>query len=118
MNMRSCKNTITALALICLCPINAISREITAKEMLIQSLSIMHCIIDEGIMTRERAYSLIWKMLEEEGISTDRTLTLSQDPDLQKDISERVKLYGGCVNIGKEWGKDNKSKKQIYNNPR
>ena len=118
MNIRSYKNTIIALALICLCPISAISREITAKEMLIQSLSTMHCIIDEGIMTRERAYSLIWKMFEKEGISTDRILTLSQDPDLQKDVSERMKLYGGCVNIGKEWVKDDKSKEQIYNNPR
>jgi len=116
MNMRSYKNTIIALALICLCPINAISREETARELLIMNLTLAQCITDEGIATREKAYAAVWILMQEKGISKDKLLTLSQDPSLLKDVSTTIKTFGGCVKIGKDYEKTYKSKEQIYNN--
>ena len=119
MNIRSYMTTIIALALICLCPINAISREETARELLIINLTLAQCIADEGIITRERAYTTVWELMQEKGISKDKLLTLAKDPSLLKDVSTMIKTFGGCEKIGKDYEKGvkaYKSKEQIYNN--
>lgn len=105
MNTRSYKTISIALALIVFHPTCVISREVSAKELLIGYLSVMLCLKDEGIVTREKAYINVIRMLEMDGISKDRILNLMQDPSIQEGVRQSVQSAGGCVNIGKGYEK-------------
>jgi len=104
-SIRSCKTTIIALALIVFFPTSAISREKSARELLIGYLSVMLRLKDEGIITREKAYMTVISLLETDGISKDRILNLMQDPTIQKSVSKVVQYAGGCENIVKDYGR-------------
>ena len=104
-NLLYYKALTTILALIVFCPANAISREITARRILIEVSAIAYCLKEEGLISRQEAFTDIVNALAEQGISKEKILVLLQDKSISEEIEENIKKEGGCVKMGKDYEK-------------
>ena len=100
----------TILVLIVFCPANAISREITARRILIEVYAIVYCLKEEGLISRQEAVTDLINALAEQGISKEKILVLLQDKDVYKETEENIRKEGGCVEIGKDYERFMKDK--------
>ena len=91
------------LAFMIFYPANAISREITARRILIEVMAIVYCLKEEGIVSSQEAPIDIVNALAEQGISKDKILVLLQDKSIFEEVEENVKKEGGCVEMGKDY---------------
>ena len=86
-------------------PAYAISRELTTREKLTMQLVIGRCLFEEGYTTKEDAAKTALKGLREDGLTSERLLTLMEDKDLEKSIVNTIQTLGGCKAIGKDYEK-------------
>jgi hypothetical protein len=98
------------LAFMVFYPANAISREITARRMLVEVMAIVYCLKEEGLVSSQEAPIDVINALAEQGISKDKILVLLQDKSIFEEIEENVKKEGGCVEIGKDYERFTKGK--------
>lgn len=95
-------------------PNSAISREPTAREIVVYNIALGKCLFYEGYYTAEDVTKNAIKILNEDGISTERVRIILQDKEIEEAVNNTIKDIGGCKKIGEDY--DAKLQKLKKNN--
>lgn len=91
------------LAFMVFYPNSAISREPTTREKVVHSIAIGKCLFHEGYFTAEDVTETAIKVLNKDGISTERVIIILQDKEIEEAVNNIIEDMGDCKKIGEDY---------------
>lgn len=71
--------------------------------MVLYNIAFGKCLFHEGYLTAEGATETSIRVLNKNGISTERVMIILQDKNIEEEVNNIIEDMGGCKEIGEDY---------------